>query len=116
MRYIMKRFVHNILGTVYEIFLGEREEISLDEHNAGECRIYAKQIKVCTAKEDCDEKELRVKVEEITAHEIFHAYVNEAGLDLDENVEELLASFFMKNWKKMYASILTVLEKADLTD
>ena len=108
------RFIHNILGTVYEVFLGKRKDIGVDECNAGECRIYSKQIKVCTDEEDCTEKELKVRIEEITAHEIFHAYVNEAGIDLDDSTEEQLATFYMKNWKKMHNSVLEILNKGEI--
>ena len=110
------RVIHNVLGTVYEVFLGKREEIGVDECNAGECRIYSKQIKVCTDRDDCTEEELKAKIREILAHEVFHAYINEAGIDLDDQVEELLATFFMKNWKKMFNSVTELIEKAEKVD
>ena len=112
----MTRLIHNVLGTSYEVTLGERENIQLSEEYSGECRVYSKKIKVCTDAEDCTEKELRVKVEEIVAHEFFHAYLNEAGLDLDDNVEESLATFFMKNWRKINNSILEVLDESGFLD
>lgn len=106
----MKKVIHNVLGTPYAVLFGNREQLALDECNAGECRIYSKVIKVCTEKEDCTETELEAKILEIIAHEIFHAYLNEAGIDLDSSVEEQMASFFMKNWKKMSVSISDLFE------
>lgn len=108
----MKYFVHNVLGTPYEVKLGTREELNMSEENMGECKIYAKEILVCTEKGDCNEKELELRVSEILAHEIFHAYCNEAGVDLSVEAEEMLATFFMKNWRKMNDSILDAIARS----
>ena len=107
---------HSVLGTPYIVKLGARDEINLNEEFMGECRVYSKDILVCTDKGECTEEELERKVQEIVAHEIFHAYVNEAGLDLDHREEELLATFFMKNWRKMNNSILEVLDETGFLD
>ena len=112
----MQKFVHSVLGTEYEVLFGTRKEIHMSEDNMGECRVYAKKILVCTEKGDCTEEELEVRVQEIVAHEIFHAYANEAGLDLDPDTEEMVASFFMKTWRKMNNSILVVLDKSGFLD
>lgn len=112
----MKKFVHNVLGTAYEVLMGEREEIDIAEENMGECRVYAKRVIVCTEKGDCTEEELRVKVQEIVAHEFFHAYLNEAGVDLDCGDEEKACDFYMKNWRKLNNSILEVLDVGGFLD
>lgn len=75
-----------------------------------------KKILVKTDKEDCKKKELEVRTQEILAHEIFHAYLNECGLELDSQVEEQLANFYMKNWRKMNNSVLECLDELGLLD
>ena len=109
--------IHNVLGTPYTMEVGSREELELSPENIGECRVYAKKILVCADKEDCvEEKEVDLKVREIIAHEIFHAYLNEAGIDLDEETEERIATFYMKNWRKMSDSILEVADETGFLD
>ena len=112
----MQRIIHNVLGTNYEVLVGEKAEIGLDEAHMGICKMYAKKILVHTGADDCDERELKQRTVEIIAHEIFHAYLCECGLDLDEEVEERLADFYMKNWKKMSKSILDLLEESGFLD
>ena len=112
----MKEIVHNVLGTPYTVEFGDRSEININENYAGECRIFTKKILVCTEKEDCDEEEIVLKTQEILAHEIFHAYINESGVDIDSDTEEVLASFFMKNWRKMNNSILEILDLTGFID
>lgn len=112
----MEKLIHNVLGTPYEVLLGDRKEINMSEDNMGECRVYSKKVLVCTEQGDCTEEELEVKVQEIVAHEFFHAYANEAGLDLDSDTEEMVATFFMKNWRKMNNSILAVLDETGFLD
>ena len=112
----MKEIIHNVLGTPYTVKVGHREEINLKEEFAGECRIYSKEILVCADKGECTEEEHEKKVQEIIAHEFFHAYVNEAGLDLDSRDEELLATFYMKNWRKLNNSVLEVLDESGFLD
>ena len=107
----MKGILHSVLGTEYEVLLGDRKELPMSEENVGECRTYSKKIMVCTEDEECTEEELQKKVQEVLAHEFLHAYLNEAGVDLDADVEEALASFYMKNWRKMNNSVLTVLDE-----
>lgn len=111
------QLVHNVLGTDYEILFGNRKMLKLKDEISGECRVFSKTIKVCTDCDDCaTDKESEVKVQEILVHEIFHAYINESGINLEPEVEELIASFFMKNWRKMNNSILEVLDKTGLLD
>ena len=69
----MKSLIHSVLGTDYEVLIGCRDEINIAEENMGECRVYAKKILVCTDQGDCTEEELRVKVQEIVAHEFLAA-------------------------------------------
>lgn len=108
----MKKLIHSVLGTDYKVLVGERADIELSEEHLGVCRVYAKEILVATNKQDCNEKELQVRTQEVVAHELFHAYLNEAGLELEEEVEERLADFYMKNWRKMNNSILEVLGRS----
>lgn len=106
----MSKMVHNVMGTPYEVLIGERKDIGMSEDHMGECRVYSKKILVCTDLGDCTEEERDVRVRETIAHEIFHAYANEAGLDLSDDQEEMVATFYMKNYKKMYDSILEILD------
>ena len=89
-----------ILGTPYIVKCGSREEIGLSVENDGECRIYSKEILVFDDK-SLSEEERSVKLQEVFAHEFLHAYFNEAGVDLEPQVEENIACFFMKNWRKL---------------
>lgn len=112
----MMEYTQNVLGTDYRVLMGTKEEIGLDEDHMGMCKVFAKDILVHIGADDCDEKELRVRTKEIVAHEFFHAYLNEVGLELEPEVEERLADFFMKNWQKMNNSILEVLDKSGFLD
>ena len=112
----MNKIMHSVLGTVYEVLFGDREELHMSDDNMGECRVYGKKVLVCTESGDCSKEELEVRTTEIIAHEIFHAYANEAGLDLDNDTEEMVAIFFMKNWKKMSDSILALDKSRHLTE
>ena len=102
---------YDVLGTPYEVLFGVREQLNMTEDHMGECRIYSKKILICDEQGDCTEEELDVRVSEIVAHEVFHAYLNEAGIEIDEDSEELVANFFMKNWKKMSNTILEILDE-----
>ena len=112
----MKTLIHNVLGTPYKVMFGTKEELNITEEYMGECRVYSKEILVCVEKGECTEEELIVKTQEILAHEIFHAYMNESGIELEEEVEERLASLFMKTWKKMSNSILDILDEINFLD
>lgn len=112
----MKSFLHNILGTHYKVLFGNRKELNMSEEYMGECQVYAKKILVCTESVDMTEEELRVKVQEIVAHEFLHAYLNEAGVDLENGDEEKLCDFYMKNWRKLNNSILEVLDESGFLD
>ena len=112
----MKTLIHNVLGTPYKVMIGDKEDLNITEEYMGECRVYSKEILICVERGDCTDEELRVKTQEILAHEIFHAYMNESGFEVDEEVEERLASFFMKTWKKMSNSILDILDEINFLD
>ena len=112
----MKRIKTEILGTTYEVSLGDKEEIGLDKDHLGECRIFGKKILVKTNQDDCVEDELRVRTQEAVAHEIFHAFINESGIDLEPSVEEQIACFYMKNWRKMNNAVLEVLDETGFLD
>lgn len=108
--------VHSVLGTDYTVRFGSREAVGLNEANMGECKTYAKEILVCTEDSVCTEKELEVRTQEIVAHELFHAYLNEAGIELDPEIEEKVCFFFTKNWRKLNNSILSVLDEISMLD
>ena len=113
----MKRIKTEILGTTYEVSLGDKEEIELDKDHLGECRIFGKKILVKTNQDDCkDSEELRLRTQETVAHEIFHAFINESGVDIEPEIEEQIACFYMKNWRKMSNSILEVLDETGFLD
>lgn len=101
----------NVLGSVYSVKFGDKEEISLCAEHDGECRVFSKEILVNTGKDNLTEEELVERTKEIFAHEIFHAFVNESGVSLDDDVEEVLAVFFMKVWRKMNNTIMEVLDE-----
>ena len=111
-----REVVHNVLGTPYSVEFGDRGEIVIDDSNLGECKVYKKKILVCTEKYECDEIELEARTQEVLAHEMFRAYANEVGLDLDDRTEEMVANFFMKNWRKMNDSILEILDFTGFLD
>ena len=112
----MKELKIDVMGCIYKVLVGKADEIHIDKENMGECRTWGKKILVKTDKEDCKKRELEVRTQEILAHEIFHAYANEAGLDLDDRTEEMVANFFMKNWRKMNDSILEILDVTGFLD
>lgn len=112
----MKELKIDVMGCIYKVLVGKADEIHIDKENMGECRTWGKKILVKTDKEDCKNRELEVRTQEILAHEIFHAYLNECGLELDSQVEEQLANFYMKNWRKMNNSVLECLDKLGLLD
>ena len=101
----------DIMGTEYAIKFGSKKFLGMSEENLGECKIFSKEILVCTEAQDCSAEELKVRTMEIIAHEVFHAYANEAGLDLEPNDEERVATFFMKNFDKMNDTIEELYQK-----
>lgn len=114
----MKHTTVNVLGTDYDVQVGKRKELKrLSESNMGECRIYDKELYCLHSKENgCSETERDVRTCEIVAHEMFHAFANEAGLDLDDDTEEKVAIFYMKVWRKMNNAILQVLDDNQLLE
>ena len=110
----MKETKISILGSIYKVLFGKRKDIKLNEEYLGECRSYSREIKVCTDVLDCREDELKVRNLEVISHEVFHAYINEAGIELDENVEEMLASFYQKNHLKMEDTISEISKAFDI--
>lgn len=113
----MKQSIVSILGTDYLVSAGNRKEICLDKSNDGEFRRFSNNIKVLHSLEgDVTEYEKDKRAEEIVAHEIFHAYCNESGIDVDDDTEEKFAVWYMKIWRKMNNSILQVLDENGLLD
>ena len=110
--------VVNVLGTDYTVTLDKRKNLThLSKDNMGECRVYSKELACLRSKEnDCTEEERDERACEIVAHEIFHAFVNESGLCVDDDIEEMFAYWYMKVWRKMNNAILQVLDENGLLD
>ena len=111
----MKSTAKDILGTTYLVKFGSKEEIELPENLAGACKVYTKRILISTDKGDCEtNEEVKVSIEETLAHEVLHAFLNECGVILDEENEEKICDFYMKNWRKLHSCIETILMKVDI--
>lgn len=108
----MKDLRYSILGSLYKVEMGGRDEIEILDENMGECRPFSKRILVMTDREDCTEEEVKVRTEEVIAHELFHAFVFEAGLDLEPHIEELLAVFYSRNHTKMETLISEIMKES----
>lgn len=107
----------NILGTYYEVSFGDIKEIGLSEDLTGQCSRFLKKIVVEHSMRDCEcETEKNRRTQETTAHEVFHAFVHESGLELEDDVEERLAVWFSRNWRKMNNTIIDLLDKLDILD
>lgn len=110
----MKEFSINIFGEKYTVKMGAKSEIGLRD-NIGGVKLYEREILIDTNKGDDEgvytDKGLKNKVESIIAHEIFHAYLNEAGIYIPEDLEELMATFYEKNWRRMYDSVFDILNE-----
>ena len=111
----MIEFVHNVLGTDYDVKLGSRAELEMPIEYCGLCKEYTKEILVCNDKENgISDREMRERVKEILAHEIFHAYLNEAGLVINHEDEERLCDFYMKNWRKLTNSMKEIVMEVSM--
>lgn len=113
----MKEVNVNVLDTPYTVQLGNRFELSpLPKEFNGSVGIYSKLVKIFHGAENDSERPFEIdnRSKEVIAHEIFHAFINEAGIDLDEKVEEQIANFYSKNWRKMTNTILNLFELLDL--
>lgn len=113
----MKILHTDVLGADYEVKVGKRKELGLPKSLQGQCAYHLHEIKVEHSHRDCptDEESDR-RTQGVVAHEIFHAFVKESGLDLDEAVEEKLAVWYEEQWRKMNNSILGVLDELGLVD
>lgn len=100
----------SILGTEYKVLFGKKEFIGLHSECIGQCHVYTKRILVDTFCEECTEEEIEARTKEVVAHEVLHAYLNEAGVNCG-NGEEAVCDFFMKNWVKINNTILDILDK-----
>ena len=47
---------------------------------------------------------------------MFHAFINESGLDIPEDIGERLAIWYEKKWRKMNNSICGLLDELGLLD
>lgn len=113
----MKELHTNVLGTDYKVLVGKRKEIGIPKKLRGQCCNYLKQVMVEHSMRGCDtEEEKNVLTTEVVAHEMFHAFVNESGLDIPEDVEETLALWYEKNWRKLNNSIIGLLDELNLLD
>lgn len=103
-----------ILGEKYLTIFGNPKETHISEGNLGECHVYSKEIKVVDDptyfEENLGDEEVQNRTLEVLAHEIFHAYLNESGIEIDLDIEEQIATFYQKNWKKMSNSILYIFD------
>lgn len=106
-----------VLGKDYEVQLGEQKEINLPEDLSGQCAYYLNNIKVEHSMRGCDtETEKDRRTVDTVAHELFHAYIHESGVELSEEDEEKLAVWYGVMWRKMNNSILAVLDECGLVD
>lgn len=114
------KVVHtNILGADYEVQIGKRKELGLPRKLMGQCVVHLHEIKVERSKRSefhiTDEERDR-RTQGVVAHEVFHAFCKESGLDIDEDTEEKLATWYEEQWRKMNNCILGVLDEIGLVD
>ena len=106
-----------ILGVDHEVTVGKRKELDLPKELQGSCAYLLKQILVEHSNREClTEIEKDKRTCGTVAHEVFHAYVHESGLDLDEATEEKLAVWYETMWRRMSDTILGVLDELGLID
>lgn len=111
----MKVLHTDILGTDYAVSVGKRKEIGLPKHLRGQCCNFLKEIKVEHSMRGCEVKqESDLLAESTVAHEVFHAYICESGIDIPEDVEEVLAVWYERQWKKMDSTIHSILRELKL--
>ena len=106
----MKEFIVDVMGSGYCVRCGLPSEISIGEYNAGECKIYSKVILIDLDKRDCTFAEMMIKLGEVCAHEMLHAFLNEAGIDFDNCNEEGMCYFYMKNYLRLHEAVTYVIE------
>lgn len=113
----MKTLHTNILGADYTVNVGKRKELELPKHLKGQCAPYIRVISVEHSMRDMNTKEERNKFTMgVVAHEVFHAFVKESGLDIPEDLEERLATWYEEHWRKMNNSIYGILDELNLLD
>lgn len=113
----MKELHTNVLGTDYKVLVGKRKEIGIPKSLRGQCCNYSRQVMVEHSMRGCETKEESDRyAAEVMAHEMFHAFINESGLDIPEDIEERLAIWYEKNWRKMNNSICGLLDELGLLD
>lgn len=106
----------SILGADYEVRVGKRKELGLPKHLMGQCAHHLHLILVEHSHRggSVTDEERDSRTKGIVAHEVFHAFVKESGLDLDESTEEKFALWYEQQWDKMNNCILDVLDKINL--
>lgn len=106
----------SVLGVSYRVLIGDRKELGLSKDSLGEVDLYSKTIRVEHSYRmlKVEEPLYRLRrTKEIIIHELFHAFVHESGLNLDEQLEESLAVWL----EKMLPNILPLVDLLkDLTD
>lgn len=109
----MKKADINILGTVYKLRVGIREELKdLDADCQGICNKYKKEILITTdvdEKENWSDEERKVLFQNTFMHEITHAYLIESGrtsLAEDEDFVEYLSIMC----RKMFDTYKTLMD------
>lgn len=112
------KVVHtNILGADYEVQIGKRKELGLPKSLQGQCAYHLHQIKVEHSHRQCEtDEEMDKRTQATTAHEVFHAFCKESGLDIDSDTEEKLATWYEEQWRKMNNCILGVFDEIGLVD
>ena len=113
----MQKINTNILGSNYEVQVGKRKETGISKELMGQCCPYLHTIQVEHSMRDCEtEKERDMRTVDIVAHEVFHAYAHESGLNLPEDIEENIAVWYEKMWRRINNSIIEILDELNLLD
>lgn len=106
----------SVLGVSYKVLIGDMEELELPDNLFGYADLYAKEIKIEHSYREFANRnpEHRLaRTKEIIIHELFHAFVHESGLNLDEQLEESLAVWL----EKMLPNIIPLVDLLkDLTE
>lgn len=108
------KFYIDILGTDYQIEVGEKKSLKLSTDDCGVCRNYSKKIRVAT--DDCSENlekgEQREIVKEVVTHELTHAFLYESG-KVSESSDETLVEWLSVMIPKLVKAVTEVMKAID---
>ena len=93
----MTEYKTNIMGVVYKVSIGTREELRMSDSDQGLTNFYTKEIQICNEALGFPPECLEKLVHETMIHELVHAYLFESGhvrLAESEEVEEWLSVNF----------------------